>query len=322
MSFSEDPSSAAAPFSGDNSGQIFDLPDLVSSAPTSSERVVDTQSGFLVVVKKINQEISLFIKRQVGTPPSSFVPLTPDESIKLSRILSSSFSEDELESSEKTLARRNRKSRFISRETSESSTNTNPQLVVPDSSLTSVHVPMKLMLASVLRAFMVPIVGIVLSAFAFGIGAGVTGMKVAQKTQKAAAPLLIDALEKSKVEVFVRDFVAKMLDFSTDSYRISQVQAMAVMSPELLERYWQETRFPLSKKQLSQLPQGANILITQLKQERIDSSNVVVDVRAQLSDSANPKISTPVNLRLKLGVGNGGQIIILDQQDLSAASKQ
>lgn len=322
MSFSDDPSSPAAPFSGDNTGQIFDLPDMVQSSPTTTERVVDTQSGFLVVVKKIGDKISLFIKRQVGTPPSSSVPLTADETIKLSKILSSSFSGDELSQElGEQISRRRRSSKLFEGEHKQQEESKSPDLVVPAQSLSSVHVPMKLMLASVLKAFMVPILGVALSVFVLGIGAGIGGMKVVDTSQRKAAPLLLDSLDKSKVDIFVRSFVAKMLDFSPETYRASQVQAMSLMAPELFERYWEETHFPLAKRQLAKLPQGAQVQINDLKQERVDSGCTVVDVHAQLTDPTNPKTGTPVNLRLTLGIGNDGRIIVKDQQDLSAQKK-
>src|SRR6185369_11257756 len=85
--YSEDSASSAAPFYGDQS--IFDQPDVMLQAPTTNERVVDTQSGFLVVIKRFNERLALSCKRRVGTPPTSNVLLTPDESLKLSKILAS-----------------------------------------------------------------------------------------------------------------------------------------------------------------------------------------------------------------------------------------
>jgi hypothetical protein len=170
---------------------------------------------------------------------------------------------------------------------------------------------------------MVPIVAVALSVFVLGIGAGITGLRLASK-DTAKAPVLVEkrdnVLDAQRVDSFVRDFVAKMLDFNTKTYRVSQVQAMAAMSPELLERYWQETKFPLTKRQLSALPHGNNVMLTELKQERVDESNVFVNVRAQLSNAANPKIATPVELRLKLTLDANHQIIVSDQQDLSSAA--
>jgi hypothetical protein len=181
---------------------------------------------------------------------------------------------------------------------------------------------MKLMLGSVLRAFMVPILGIALSVFAIGIGAGVSGMKLFGNSHApAAVPALSDPLETGKVDKFVRTFVAEMLDFSATSYRFSQVHAMASMAPDLLERYWQETKFPLSKRQLSALPQGSTVQIAELKQERVDANTVSVELKAMLGNPTTPQASTPVNLRLKLGVDPEKNIVVIDQQDISSSSK-
>lgn len=324
MSYSEDPSSPAAPFSGDSTGQIFELPDMVQGSVTTTERVVDTQSGFLIVVKRLTDKLSLSVKRRIGTPPASSVSLTPDESLKLSRILSTSIVDPEVEAqseppmeSPRAIRRRNASSRLAEADSGEI---TLSDLVVPAQSLQNVHVPMKLMLVSVLRAFMVPIVGLVLTVFAIGFGIGVGSDKmISAKPLSVAGDLLAsDPLNSQKVDSFVRDFVCRMLDFSGKTYRLSQVQAMASMSPDLLERYWQETRFPLSKKQLAALPNQTSIMIVELKQERVDQSTVQVDIKAMLSDISNPKVVTPVNLRLKLTNGEDGQIVVTDQQDISA----
>jgi hypothetical protein len=331
MSFSEDPTSPAAPFSGDGSGQIFDLPDMVAASPTTSERIVDTQSGFLVVIKRLNDQLALSIKRHIGTPPGSSVSLTPDESLKLSRILASSFSlTDEWNSpgskrQDRRTGRERRRqaaSSAFAREIDDEATI--PDLEVDSETAGSTPVPVKLMLASVLRTYRVPLVGIALSAFVIGIGAGITGLKLVSPSKATVAAdvhlALADPLDSKKVDSFVRDFTARMLDFTAKTYRVSQVQAMAAMSPDLLERYWQETKFPLSRRQLSALPHNTSVVITDLKQTRLDTANVLVDVHAQILNAANPKVFTPVDLRLKLSTDNNHQIVVVDQQDLSSAA--
>ena len=335
MSFSEDPSSPAAPFSGDGSGQIFDLPDFVAGSPETSERIVDTQSGFLVIVKKPNDMLALSVKRHVGTPPGSSVPLTPDESLKLSKILASSFSLSEDWNSvtsgskdRRSGRERRRAAAFAGLSSGQAST---AYLCGPDADARlAVHepLPVKFMLSSVMRTFMVPVLGIALSVFVLGICAGITALKLADNTKSAGAAGLEaqrnmqNGLGSKRVDSFVRDFVSKMLDFTARTYRVSQVQAMAAMSPDLLERYWQETKFPLSKRQLSGLPQGTNIVITELKQERPDPSTVSVDVHAQIRNAANPNNNASVDLRLKLALDSNNQIIVIEQQDLSSAGSK
>lgn len=329
MNFSEDPSSPAAPFSGDKSGQIFDLPDMVSGSPTTSERVLDTQSGFLVVVKKMGDELSLYIKRRLGTPPSSFVALTPDESVKLSKILGSSFSAESL--SEEALNRTSKRRRAASKlfggintenESSESESDTqetaeiveNKDLILPGQKASSVHLPMKLMLSSVLRAFMIPIVGIGLAIFAFGIGAGFGTAGLIQKPTPVAVPAA-DVLSEQNVDSFVREFISQMLDFSPSGYRKSQIQAMSHMSDELLEKYWQETKFPLTKKQLKAL-NGSTVELLELTQKRTSPETTVVDIKAMLETGKKQRM--PVQLRLGLGLNTKGQIVVLSQEDLSS----
>lgn len=325
MSHSEDQTSPAAPFSGDSSGHIFDMPDMVATSPTTTERVVDTQSGFLVVIKKMGDRLALSIKRNIGTPPSSSVSLTPDESVKLSRILSTSLNAEDEGSDliEEFRSRSARKRRGASKlfESGESKTpvdEVDDDKVAPGSTAKA-QVPMKLMLASVLRSFMVPILGIALSVFVLGIGAGIGAMKMVEKPPVVAP--IVDPFERVKVDGFVRDFVAKMLDFTSKTYRISQVQAMAAMSPDLMDRYWTQTNFPLSRRQLAKTPQGASILITEMKQERLDEGNMQVDVHAQMTNASDPKLATPINIRLKLSLDANGQIFVSDQQDLTSDTK-
>ena len=78
MSYSDDPASPATPFSGDETGEIFQAPDLVLDSPTTSERLVETQSGFLVVVKQQEDKQALSVKRQLGTPPTSSTRSSPN----------------------------------------------------------------------------------------------------------------------------------------------------------------------------------------------------------------------------------------------------
>ncbi len=318
MSFSDDPVSPAAPFSGDGTGQIFDLPDMVTSSPTTNERIVDTQSGFLVVIKKAGDRLALSIKRRVGTPPSTSITLLPDESVKLSKILASSaYSIDEYARPQRTTERDRPRVRRGSGLTAEGPL---PATVTPPASLSSAHIPKRLMLAAAVRTFIGPLVGVSLVLVCVGFGVGFGTSRVIKPAPPVAVPVE-NPLSTANVDKFVRTFVASMLDFSPQTYKASQVQAMAAMKPELMDRYWRETNFPLTNKQLRNLPQGMTILITELKQEPTPEGVVQTDVRAQLTDPKNPKISTPVNLRLTLGEDLEHRIQVLEQQDLSAVSR-
>lgn len=313
MSFSDDPASPAAPFSGDGTGQIFDLPDVVAASPTTNERIVDTQSGYLVVVKRQGSDrLSLSVKRRIGTPPSSAITLSPDESVKLAKILSWTAQED-TGGRRRTQERERPASGRRSRNTSEGEL---PERVVAPSALSSSDIPSR-MRSSSLKSLLIPVAigGLIM------LSAGVVVGFFVSNTIHGATPAVVaeaEPLSSEKVDQFVRTFVASMLDFGPDTYKASQVQAMSTMTPELMNNYWQETNFPLTTRQLKSLPQGVTILMTELKQEPLADGTVMVDVRAQLTDPKNPKIATPVNLRLKLGLDVEKRIQVLEQQDLSA----
>lgn len=309
MSFSDDHTSPAAPFPGDSSGQIFDLPELVSGPPTNAERVVDTQSGFLVVVKRQGDRLALSMKRRLGTPPSSSVMLTPDESMKLSKILSTSLSaEEQIEAYEQQFSQRSRKRSFAaSANSGETIPDAMPYLAGQEVGFLRKNAFVKYAVA----------VGLTLLMFGLGAVSGFYAGNVAHQSHNKKI-LPADVLAKEDVEHFVRAFIPNLLDFSPSTYKASQIQAMSAMTPALLDKYWQETHFPLDKRQLNGLSQGTHIMVTGLKQERLAANLVQVDVQALMADPANPKQGTPINLRLKLSVDPDGRIQVIEQQDLAA----
>ncbi len=294
MTYSEDSATPAAPFSGD--GSIFDHPDILLQAPTTNERVVDTQSGFLLVIKRMGERLALTCKRRVGTPPSSVILLTPDEGLKLSKILASSIiglDDSAEDNGNRLLAFGRRRFPFT------------PQ-TAPKKAVGSLDAPKSFKLA----AAVVGIVIMVGGSYAVG---KYTAAPVATAVQ-------IDPLSVKNVDTFVRGFVSDMLDFNPDTYRISQVHAMSYMSPELLEKYWNETNFPLSRRQLKGLPQGTTVMITRIGQEKIDPTTTSADIYAQVVHSES-KISSPVRIKLKLGVSPDNLIKVLEQEDLTAATR-
>ncbi len=294
MTYSEDSATPAAPFSGD--GSIFDHPDILLQAPTTNERVVDTQSGFLLVIKRMGERLALSCKRRVGTPPSSVILLTPDEGLKLSKILASSIvglDDSAEENGNRSLAVGRRRFPFT------------PQ-TIPKKALGVLDAPKTFKLAAAI----------------VGIAVLLCGSFVAGKfTSVAIAPAVEnDPLAVKNVDKFARGFVSDMLDFNPDTYRISQVHAMSYMSPELLEKYWNETNFPLSRRQLKGLPQGTTVMITRIGQEKIDATTASADIYAQVVHSES-KISSPVRIKLKLGVSQDNLIKVLEQEDLTAATR-
>ncbi len=306
MSFSDDHASPAAPFSGDNTGDIFNAPDLVLNSPTTDERVVDTQSGFLVVIRRLDEKQALMVRRRLGTPPSSSIVLTPDESLKLSRILAGSAS---VASDSKALtpagdgwldefneiAYRRGVSR-LAEELSPRRQNNGPVE---------------------LNYWQLALIGVGLSLLGLS---GLMGYSLAKSRppapKVAAAPKPADPLDTKKVDAFARQFVAEMLDFNAQTYRVSQIRAMAAMAPELVETYWQDTSFPLSKRQLSSLPDDTTLMITKVSQARPEPNKVTADVYAQMVQG-DSKIGTPVHLQLNVALDNG-EIRVLEQKDVSS----
>ncbi|CAN5437902.1 hypothetical protein BH10CYA1_BH10CYA1_37550 [soil metagenome] len=329
MTFSDD---YASTFSGDETGDIFDAPDVVRQSPTTTERVVDTQSGFLVVIKRVDTRFSLSVKRRLGTPPVSSILLTPDESIKLSKILGSARTEtrpsgrintpispdvDGWLSSIEDLDRE-------ASDSEESEEVETGQLRDPHSrsytarrprstrrrAATPVKPPLKMI--GIVAACL-----ILLPAMVFG-GYQLLTAKHSPKSAVVATPTVdVEAIEAERVNKFSRTFVSDMLDFSPATYRVSQVDAMANMSPELLESYWNETHFPLTTEQLKSSPQGMTLMITKVDQQRLDELSRQVDIFAELV-SPNSKLSNAVHLQLKVATASDGQLRVLEQKDLSA----
>jgi hypothetical protein len=295
MSFSEDSATPAAPFTGD--GSVFDQPDVVFNLPTTSERVVDTQSGFLLVIRRLGDRLAMTCKRRVGTPPSSAILLTPDETIKLSRALSASVTgadDPTAESGRFSTAGRRR---------------------------ISLNPPANSRRARVLTRLRKPAVALL--AFAILGGSFAAGLTVSRAIngspkQTVAASAAIDPLSSESIDKFTRIFVGEMLDFNSETYKRSQIQAMSAMAPDLLEKYWKETNFPLDSAQLKALPQASTVIIDTIEQQPQGKDTASVVVSAQIV-RADAKLGSAVKLKLKLGLNKDGAIQVLEQQDLSSA---
>lgn len=301
MTHFDDPTTPAAPapFTGDQSG--LDYPDYMLQSPTTTERFVDTQSGFLLVVKRMGERLALSCKRRVGTPPSSAILLTPDESVKLSKILAHSLSglEDSLvadDAAPRVPATAGGRRRFP---------------FVAESPAKK-QAAMRRMMAPAKAAVALVVLGTICG------GAFFAGKQFGGGTTHGTAAAS-DALAITNVDKFSRRFVSEMLDFNPDTYKLSQVQAMSSMSPELLEKYWKETNFPLSRRQLKSLPQGTTVMITRISQERVGPTEAIADIYAQLVRS-DSKLASPVHIKLKLGVSEENAIRVTGQEDLSAVA--
>ena len=324
--FYDDQSLPAKGFSGDESDDIFGDQDVVSSSPTTSERVVDTQSGYLVVLKKVDGSRSaLSVKRRVGTPPSSFVVLTPDEQVKLAKILAEAKTHASRVSpkaeqwnsslSRKTRAGEEEQFKFQSAPEKEfervkAQRAEEFEQMRAESGHRSRPTGAQIF-GVVLGLVLIPLAGYFAFTHSFG----------RNKSIPSPAPQADPQIsQETKVDRFVRGFVADMLDFAPATYKASQVHAMAVMTPELLEKYWQETNFPLNKAQLNSTPKGQTLIITKVIQQPGTDNTTNVDLYAELA-SADSKVSSPVHLQLKIGAGTDDQLKVLAQKDLSSTAK-
>jgi hypothetical protein len=338
----------------------YDAQDPIQDSPVTTERVVDTQSGFLVVIKRLEARFALSVKRRIGTPPSSSILLTEDESLKLARILADSpspgengkgrknnFARDidtwintlsgsktqereiqeastgdldaynkldqyesgdaaDLESLERSPA--SRWDKFMMDEPSPESRRAlrkrkrQPLSIPPGAKKVAVGLAATLVVAAI-------------------AGIAIANFKAPEKSQPKPDILAAAPLSDTKVDKFARTFVSNMLDFGPSTYRMSQVQAMSVMKAELLDNYWQETNFPLSKRQLAGLPQNQTVLITKVTQERVNETTKDVDIYAELV-SADNKMSSPVHLKLKVTQTPDNSLQVIEQKDLTAGTHE
>lgn len=369
MSFPDEGKSIPATFTGDS--DVFDLPDAFLQSPTTTERVVDTQSGFLVVIKRQNERVSVSVKRRLGTPPSSSVLLTPDESLKLSRILATSLTAEEFQ--RERMPRAEMRRRIFSRpgeEISELDITGEHDIVPPGegygnagrgSGIADVRGGLaerpasgrggegidgdepdwttleQEALAGVAAARarrgrrkffgianfsprMIVVSGAVaLALAAAGISAGLLLSHIFNPASDPETVIVPNPLTPAKIDRFARVYVADLLDFNPDTYKVSQIQAMSHMSQELLESYWKETGFPLTKAQLKSLPQTSTVLIMEIQQKPIDLESAQVDIYAEMGQ-AGSKVTTPIHLKLKLGSTADGTIRVIEQKDITASA--
>lgn len=345
MTYSSDDhtsSSFQAPFTGDQTGDIFQSEDnFVAQSPVTTLRMVETQSGFLVVLKDVDERVSLSVKRKIGTPPASQVLLTGDESLKLSRILTSGKGALSAATSYTPLSTPEVPDHLPAEYQVSSKLERTPtadeaiQALTVDTHQTSdfsdLQVPetrrrARADMASPRRekekkilifggvAVAVTIVGsIIAGAFLFFNYSSSTPPDVAKEITR-------NEMSSENVDTFVRTYVSNLLDFSPRSYQYSQIQAMAVMKPELMKKYWNETSFPLSRKQLTRLPQNQTVMISKVVQEPTSSVSTDVDLYAELT-TPESKEPSPIHLRLGISLNQDGKLMVNTQKDVSHADK-
>ena len=328
-------------FSGDTSGDVFSESELLADSPMTSARILETQSGYMVVIKEDGGRLSLSVKRRVGTPPTSQLLLTSDESKRFSRILNESAHnigskgqyylrgfdpdqgpessvEDSVEGSNAdstNVAQKTLKNHY--RRNNRRHEKTRADIVLDAEAndlLNEISAARKKKRKALFRsaAFMTAIGVIAVAAVALNLN----NQAQDETPDKVPAVAVSNPMQTNKVDKFVRNYVANLLDFEPRSYRQSQIHAMASMSAPLMERYWRETSFPLSKKKLKSLTSGQTILIGDVTQNPTSATTTTVHLYAELSSGTEGK-PKPLHLKLDLGTNDDGKLIVLDQKDIS-----
>ncbi|MDX2107630.1 MAG: hypothetical protein SFY67_14615 [Candidatus Melainabacteria bacterium] len=355
MSYSDESASSLTPFNGDPTGDIFASQDVVARSPLTSTRVVETQSGFLIVVKDVpeKERLSLSVKRQIGTPPTSNILMTMDESKKLSNILfQTPDTADQVpnhlrETSDRIAqaptygyadrpdaapytAMQNPFSTQPELDTYASPANppTIDEMRTPyrvrrggsnQKVRTAFHAEAILDYFTNVKKRQLAIGGVALLAVVgIAIGAVALFTPSKKKDKETAQGAAINAPDP--VETFARSFVTNLLDFNPSSYRVSQIKAMAVMEPALMERHWQETKFPLSKRVLSNLPEGQQVIIDKVSKEATSASSYDIEIKGSVTSPG--KDPSPLALKLEVSKTMDGQFIVTNQKDLSSTETQ
>ncbi len=249
----------------------------------TAEKTVDTQSGFKITIKPSGDQQSLSVKRQVGTVPSSSILLTPDESLKLSRILSS----NQLDS--KNTLPSNQQGSF--------------SIGYPNKNTQTRH-----------SFFLKTVVLIVL----VGLVSTTILLAVNILPLFTAHVFSSNQLSSVNVEKFVHNYISSLLDFNQATYQYSQIQAMSNMTPALMNSYWQDTGFPLSSKQLDKLPKGLTVSIDSIQQTPVNHDSIKVEIQGKLLDSTSQFVNN-LHLQLNLQEKKNGELQVSQQQDLTTS---
>jgi len=314
---------------------------------TDLEFALETQSGFLVVVKGSGNDgrVTLAVRRRVGTPPASAIALTPNEVKRLVNLLAElspsalkdklvvgrardsylddlmgSHNEPEdaefslfIERDFPELAKRKRTTpkSFLSGGLGAGLGNT---LGTPREKIGRFfsNLPLSGRQIAIAASILVVVAVVALSTVAllqsrpFG-------------TKSKTATTAVEVSPTAAIEDFSRSFVIDMLTFKKDLYRQAQVSAMAKMSPDLAQKYWQETGFPLTRAQLKSIPQDQEIQITQVATLPFSASIYQVDVNGAI---VNPtaKTNLPLHIRLTVNKDSQGKLTVIEQKDLSSAA--
>jgi hypothetical protein len=309
---------------------------MKDSGLLEKECQLETQSGFLLVLKGMKDKALLSVRRKVGTPPQRGITFTPDE-LKRFQNLVNEITPGSLPAAQgitQTLAKevasidRNANNfelgagedldkeldTFIEREYPELAQKRRKsarQVSFLDGLFSQFFTasPFGRLLA---------MGALVLIA---GSGASLFFFSSLKPEKKPFHRINIGQNGSLAIEETARWFVLNMLNFKKNSYRQSQIRAMALMTPELSNRYWDETHFPLSSRQLATLPQDDEVKIVVVNSEAIAPGIYQVDVHASHL-AGHSGSQSPVLIRLTLTQDATGKYLVSEQKDLSASLAQ
>lgn len=280
-----------------------------STLQTDREANLETQSGFLIVLKGAGDKLTLSVRRRVGTPPTSSVTLTPDEvrhfSNQLADVLPQSRNEKIAVGPERNAPNQpvGELDIFMEREY--------PGLAAKKRHRTGnsggFTLPKEAIKTGVLALALVSVVGGMVAYFA-----------IKPKSKKVVTEVAQVQEVTPDVEGFSRKFIGSMLDFKRESYRPSQIKALSMMTPELQKAHWAETGFPMTRAQMSKLPAEQEVRVESVNIVALDPSNFEVDATGGVvTGGTTGSESMPFHLKLNVVKTDDG-LLVSSQKDMTA----
>ncbi|MBK9206000.1 MAG: hypothetical protein IPL73_27015 [Candidatus Obscuribacter sp.] len=280
-----------------------------STLRTDREANLETQSGFLIVLKGAGDKLTLSVRRRVGTPPTSSVTLTPDEvrhfSNQLADVLPQSRNEKIAVGPERNAENQpvGELDLFMEREY--------PGLAAKKRHRTGSSggftLPKEAIKTGVLALALVSVVGGMVAYFA-----------IKPKSKKVVAEVAQVQEVTPDVEGFSRKFIGSMLDFKRESCRPSQIKALSMMTPELQKAHWAETGFPMTRAQISKLPAEQEVRVESVNIVALDPTNYEVDATGGVvTGGTTGSESMPFHLKLNVVKTDDG-LLVSSQKDMTA----
>lgn len=298
------------------------------------EASLETQSGFMLVLKGDGQRLTFSVRRRVGTPPNSQVSMTPDEVRQFSAMCSNTLPQSRNErisvGQERVYSAQPQDNISVLGDTPAAGDfdlfmeKEYPELAAKKRKTGSARLGRTLPFSMPDKKIL--ITGGVLVGFCFlgilGFGVGALLKKPASQkteTQEAARTAAVTVVQtEANVDTMASDYVKMLLDFKRSTYKGSQIKAMAMMTSELRDKYWEETGFPLPREKRRQLPEDQDVRITSVETITTSATTYQADVKGAVVtlDSQGSK-SLPVYLKLTLEKDANGKVLVSKQEDLS-----